>query len=119
VIQPLLYAVAAAALALAAWALVFAVRDRAVVLRQLWGAAVVEGLMVVQAVVAGVQQATGADPAEPVVFWGYVVTQLILLPAAALWAFAERTRWSSVVLLVAAVAVAFLQLRLDQTWGAA
>lgn len=116
---PLLYAVAAAALALAAWALVFAIRDRAVVLRQLWGAAVVEGLMVVQAVVAGVRQATGTVPDEPVVFWGYVVTQLILLPAAALWAFAERTRWSSVVLLIAAVAVAFLQLRLDQTWAGA
>jgi len=119
VIPPLLYAVAAAALALAVWALVFAVRDRAVVLRQLWGAAVVEGLMVFKAFVAGIRQATGGDPAEPVVFWGYVVTQLLLLPAAALWAFAERTRWSSVVLLVAAVAVAFLQLRLDQTWAGA
>ncbi|VTR78029.1 hypothetical protein [Cellulomonas hominis] len=113
----LLYAVAAAALLLAGWAGWFAVRDRAVVLRQLWGAAVVEGLMVVQAVVAGVLHATGTVPAEPAVFWGYVVTQLVLLPAAALWAFAERSRWSSVVLLVAAVAVAFLQLRLDQTWG--
>lgn len=116
---PLLYAVALAALALACWSGWFAVRDRAVVLRQLWGAAVVEGLMVVQAVVAGVQHLTGAEPAEPTVFWGYVVTQLVLLPAAALWAFAERTRWSSVVMVVAAVAVAFLQLRLDQTWAAA
>lgn len=115
--DPLLIAVAAAALALAGWAGWFAARDRAVVLRQLWGAAVVEGLMVVQAVVAGIRHATGTAPAEPAVFWGYVVTQLVLLPAAALWAFAERTRWSSVVLLVAAVAVAFLQLRLDQTWG--
>lgn len=115
---PLLYAVAAAALLLAGWAGWFAIRDRAVVLRQLWGGAVVEGLMVVQAVVAGIQQATGTVPAEPVVFWGYVITQLILLPAAALWAFAERTRWSSVVLLVAALAVAFLQLRLHQIWAA-
>ncbi len=115
--DPLLIAVATAALALAGWAGWFAARDRAVVLRQLWGAAVVEGLMVVQAVVAGIRHATGTAPAEPAVFWGYVVTQLVLLPAAALWAFAERTRWSSVVLLVAAVAVAFLQLRLDQTWG--
>jgi 4-amino-4-deoxy-L-arabinose transferase-like glycosyltransferase len=113
----LLYAVAAAALLLAGWSGWFAVRDRAVVLRQLWGAAVVEGLMLVQAAVAGIQHATGTVPAEPAVFWGYVVTQLILLPVAALWAFAERSRWSSVVLVVAAVAVAFLQLRLDQTWG--
>ena len=70
-----------------------------------------------QAVVAGIRHATGTVPAEPAVFWGYVVTQLVLLPAAALWAFAERSRWSSVVLLVAAVAVAFLQLRLNRTWG--
>jgi 4-amino-4-deoxy-L-arabinose transferase-like glycosyltransferase len=117
VTDPLLYAVAAAALLLAGWAGWFAIRDRAVVLRQLWGAAVVEGLMVVQAVVAAIRHATGTVPAEPAVFWGYVVTQLVLLPAAALWAFAERSRWSSVVLLVAAVAVAFLQLRLNQTWG--
>lgn len=114
---PLAYTVAAASLLLAGWAGWFAIRDRAVVLRQLWGGAVVEGLMLIQAVVAGIRHATGTVPAEPAVFWGYVVTQLVLLPAAALWAFAERTRWSSVVLLVAAVAVAFLQFRLSQTWG--
>lgn len=112
--------VASAALVLALWAGWSALRDRPVVLRQLWGGAVVEALLLVQAVVAGIRHATGAEagaPAEPVVFWGYVVTQAALLPAAALWAFAERSRWSSVVLAVAAVAVAFLQLRLGQTWG--
>jgi 4-amino-4-deoxy-L-arabinose transferase-like glycosyltransferase len=117
VTPPIAALVAVAALALAAWALWWAVRDRAVVLRQLWGGAVVEALMLVQAAVAGVRHATGTVPAEPAVFWSYVVTQLVLLPAAALWAFAERSRWSSVVLLVAALAVAFLQLRLNQTWG--
>jgi 4-amino-4-deoxy-L-arabinose transferase-like glycosyltransferase len=117
VTPPIAVLVAVAALALAAWAGWWAVRDRAVVLRQLWGGAVVEGLMLVQALVAGVRHATGTVPAEPAVFWSYVVTQLVLLPAAALWAFAERSRWSSVVLLVAALAVAFLQLRLNQTWG--
>ena len=35
--------------------------------------------------------------------WGYVLTQLFILPIAAAWAFAERTRWSSVVLVVAAL----------------
>ncbi len=119
VIDPLAVLVAAAAVLLGAWAGWFVVRDRAVILRQLWGGAVVEGLLVVQAVVAGVLHASSRAPAEPAVFWGYVVTQLILLPLAAVWAFAERTRWSSVVLLVAALTVAFLQLRLDQTWGTA
>jgi len=117
VTPPLTLLVALAAAALGLWALWFAIRDRAVILRQLWGGAVVEGLMLVQAVVAGVRHASGTVPAEPAVFWSYVVTQLVLLPAAALWAFAERSRWSSVVLLIASAAVAFLQLRLAQTWG--
>ena len=103
--------------ALAGWALWFVVRDRAVVLRQLWGAAVVEGVLVVQAVVLAVVQVTGGSDVDGVLVWGYVVTQLIVLPLAAAWAFAERTRWSSVVLLVAALTVAFLELRLLQIWG--
>ena len=109
--------VAALCLALAGWALWFVVADRAVVLRQLWGAAVVEGALVVQAVVLAVLAAGGHD-VDAVLLWGYVVTQAILLPVAAAWAFAERTRWSSVVLLVAALTVAFLELRLLQIWGA-
>ncbi|UJP39238.1 hypothetical protein [Cellulomonas palmilytica] len=103
--------------ALAGWALWFVVRDRAVVLRQLWGAAVVEGVLVVQAVVLAVVQATGGHDVDGVLIWGYVITQLIILPLAAAWAFAERTRWSSVVLLVATFTVAFLELRLLQIWG--
>ncbi|ASR54763.1 hypothetical protein [Cellulomonas sp. PSBB021] len=103
--------------ALAGWALWFVVRDRAVVLRQLWGAAVVEGALVVQAVVLAVVQVTGEHAVDGVLVWGYVVTQLIVLPLAAAWAFAERTRWSSVVLLVAALTVVFLELRLLQIWG--
>lgn len=103
--------------ALAGWALWFVIADRAVILRQLWGGAVVEGVLVVQAVVLAVLQATGEQDVDGVLLWGYVVTQLVVLPVAAAWAFAERTRWSSVVLLVAALTVAFLQLRLLQIWG--
>ncbi|MBB2921527.1 hypothetical protein [Cellulomonas cellasea] len=115
---PLTALVAATSLALAAWALWFVVRDRAVILRQLWGGAVVVGLLVVQAVVAGVLLARGAASPDAALFWGYVLTQIILLPLAAAWAFAERTRWSSVVLLGAALTVAFLELRLVQIWAA-
>ncbi|GEL93837.1 hypothetical protein [Cellulomonas composti] len=108
--------VGALCVALAGWALWFVVADRAVVLRQLWGAAVVEGVLVVQAVILGVLAATQHD-VDGALFWGYVVTQAIVLPIAAAWAFAERTRWSSVVLLVAALTVGFLEFRLLQIWG--
>ena len=72
--------------------------------------------MLVEAVVALVQTARGDGPPDGPLFWGYVLTELILLPVAAAWAFAERSRWSSVVLLVAALTVAFLQLRMVQVW---
>ena len=102
-------------LALAAWAGWHTWRDRPVVLRQLYGAAAVEAYLVAQLVVVLVHPAGGGGLSG--LFWIYVVVQLALLPAAALWAFAERTRWSSVVLLLAALVVAFLQLRLLQVWG--
>ncbi|WP_069388061.1 hypothetical protein [Cellulosimicrobium cellulans] len=113
----LLLVVVAACLALAGWAVAFVVQDRAVVLRQLWGGAVVEGLLLVQGVVLAVLGATGTAPTDPVLLWGYYVTALFVLPVAALWAFAERTRWSSVVLAVAALTVAFLEWRLWQIWN--
>jgi hypothetical protein len=117
VIVPLALLVGALCLALGGWAAWFVVRDRAVVLRQLWGAAVIEGVLVLQALVAGILAATGSPDVDGVLLWGYVLTQALVLPIAAAWAFAERTRWSSVVLLVAAVTVAFLEFRLLQIWG--
>lgn len=116
---PLLILLVVACAALAGWALWFALRDRAVILRQLFGAAAIEALLVVQAVVAGVQLATQDRSVDGPLFWGYLATALVLLPVAAFWAFAERTKWSSVVLAVAAVTVAFLDWRLWQIWGAA
>ena len=116
-IVPLALLVGALCLALGGWAAWFVVRDRAVVLRQLWGAAVVEGVLVLQAVMVGVLAATGSPDVDGVLLWGYVLTQALVLPIAAAWAFAERTRWSSVVLLVAALTVAFLEYRLLQIWG--
>lgn len=114
--SPLATVVVALSLGLAVWATWRTVRDRPVILRQLWAAAVVEAVLVIQAVLAGLRSLAGAGPQEPWVYWGYVLTSLLILPIAAAWAFAERTRWSSVVLLVAALTVAFLQLRMAQVW---
>jgi len=118
VVLPLLLVLVALCLALAAWALAFVVRDRAVILRQLFGAGVVELALIVQLVVAGVLMGRGHHVNAPL-FWGYAATALVLLPVAAAWAFAERTKWSSVVLMVASLVVGFLGFRMWQIWGAA
>ncbi|HEY5515266.1 MAG TPA: hypothetical protein VIK12_03560 [Pengzhenrongella sp.] len=115
---PLALVVAALALVLVVWAGVFALRDRPVVLNQLLGAAVVEVAILAEAIVAVVHVVGGAHVREPGTFVGYMFTTLVVLPFAASWAFAERTRWSSVVMVVAGITVAFLQVRLLQVWGA-
>jgi hypothetical protein len=114
--MPLVLVGAALSLVLAVWAGWRAWRDSPVILRQLYGAGVVEIYLLVQAVVVLVAHPAGGGAASGL-FWIYVVTQLALLPLAVMWAFAERSRWSSVVLLGAAVTVGFLQLRLLQIWG--
>jgi hypothetical protein len=119
VLPPLAALAVVLALALATWAAVFAVRDRAVVLRQLMGAAVVEAVLLLQVVAGVVATVRGDAPADAVTFWGYLLTALVVLPVAAAWAFAERTRWSSVVLLVAALTIVVMQWRLLQVWGGA
>jgi hypothetical protein len=116
VILALLLLVVALCVVLAGWAGWFVARDRAVILNQLWGGAVIEGVVLIQGVVAIVLGATGAGAGDPLLFWGYYATTLVILPVAAAWAFAERTKWSSVVLLVASLTVAFLEWRLWQIW---
>lgn len=116
---PLVLVTAVGALGVAAWAAWRTLRDRPVILRQLLVCGAVEVLLLVQVVVGLVAVARGDGPADGATYWGYLVTTLFVLPVAAAWAFAERTRWSSVVLLVAAVTVAFLQLRAVQVWTGA
>ncbi|UNX53432.1 hypothetical protein MF406_10495 [Georgenia sp. TF02-10] len=116
----LLAVVLAAALTgvLGLWATWFTIRDRAVILVQLIGAAVVEAALVAQGVVALVLVLRGRAVADPWTFWGYLVTAVCLLPVAAVWAMADRTRWSSVVLVAVCVALLAMQARVWQLWTA-
>jgi hypothetical protein len=79
--------------------------------------AVVEALLVVQAVVAIAAPAFGNTPSGSVLeFVVYLVGALLLAPAAGFWALLERNRWSTVVLGVAALAVAVMVYRMFQIW---
>ena len=116
---PLVLLLGAMCLVLAVWAGWYTLRDRPVVARQLLAAGGVELTLLVQAGVAGAWWSRVAGSVSPGLFWTYVAVQLFVLPLAAAWAFAERTRWSSVVLLAAAVTVGVMEWRQWQIWSVA
>ena len=75
-------------------------------------------LLVVQLVVAIVAPALGNNATGSVLeFYVYLVTAILLPPLAVLWALLERSsRWSTVVLGVATLAVAVMVYRMHQIW---
>ncbi|GGI47858.1 cell shape-determining protein MreD [Agromyces flavus] len=79
--------------------------------------AVVELLLIVQVVVAIVAPTVGNPPTGSLLeFWVYLVSAVLLPPAAALWALLDRGRWATVVCGVAALAVAVMVYRMLQIW---
>lgn len=49
-------------------------------------------------------------------FYGYLITALIVPPAATVWALLERSRWSTVVLGAGALTVSVMLVRMQQIW---
>jgi uncharacterized membrane protein YqaE (UPF0057 family) len=79
--------------------------------------ALVELLLIVQVVIAIAAPFVGNAPTGSAVeFWVYLITALIIPPLAVLWALIDRTRWSTVVLGVAALAIAVMSYRMFQIW---
>lgn len=49
-------------------------------------------------------------------FWVYLVTAVIIPPLAIVWGLVDRSRWSTVILGVASLAVAVMLYRMYQIW---
>lgn len=79
--------------------------------------ALVEVLLVVQVVVAIVAPLAGNPPTGDLLeFWVYLVSAALLPVGAVLWALMERSRWSTVILGVAAFAIAVMLWRMQVIW---
>lgn len=77
----------------------------------------VEALLLVQLVVSIVLVVQGEQAkGDTVEFFGYIITALVVPPAAVAWAVIERTRWSTLVLGVAGLTVAVMLIRMWQIW---
>lgn len=81
------------------------------------GAAVIELVLLVLAAAAVIALLTGTRLAETGTFVGYILAAVLILPFAILWAAAEKSRWSGVVLAIAHLALAVVGLRLAELWS--
>jgi len=79
--------------------------------------AIVELLLVAQIVIAIVSPLAGNPPTGDLLeFWVYLVSAALLPIGAVLWALMERSRWSTVILGVAAMAIAVMVWRMHVIW---
>lgn len=81
-------------------------------------AVVSAGLLVIQVVVAAVSPLWGNVPeGDSLEFWMYVVTDVIMLPAAITFALADKTRWANYGIALAAFAHAVMLYRMTILWN--
>ncbi|MFF2634050.1 hypothetical protein ACFVR6_14305 [Microbacterium sp. NPDC058021] len=79
--------------------------------------AIVELMLLSQVVMAIAAPFAGNAPTGSALeFWVYLVSAVLLAPAAVLWALIERSRWSTVILGVAALSVAVMVWRMQVIW---
>ncbi|CAN7353658.1 MULTISPECIES: hypothetical protein [Microbacterium] len=80
--------------------------------------ALVEALLVVQVIVAIIAPFSGNPPTGDLLeYWVYLVSAVLLPVGAVLWALMERSRWSTVILGVAALAIAIMLWRMQVIWA--
>ena len=113
---PLVVAISVVAVALAALGGLSTALRRRIGTAHLATTALLELLLVVQAVVVTVALVGGERPAELATFLAYLVSVVLLPVAGLLWARSEPTRWAGTVLGVAALAVAVMLWRLLDLW---
>jgi hypothetical protein len=118
-VQPaLVVAITVVAVVLAVLGIASTIARRRIGLLHLGVAAVLEVLLLVQAVLAVVAMAGGNTPPETATFAGYLAGVVLVPVAGSLWARNEQTRWAGTVIAVAAVVVAVMIWRLLQLWEA-
>lgn len=83
----------------------------------LGAALLVEVLLLVQLIVSLAAPAFGNNPTGSLLeFYLYLVSAILLLPLAGVWALIERNRWSTVILGIACLAIAIMVYRMNEIW---
>lgn len=106
-----------AALIVAVWCGITALRNKPTDDPHLYGIAVVEVLLLVQVTIVIVRLAHGDRPAEFATFLAYLILVPFVLPIGFVLSLIERTRWGSAILGIAGLTLAVLVIRLQDLWG--
>jgi hypothetical protein len=110
------YAVAILAVVVAAFAAWHTVRRQAFSNPLFYAVAVLEVALVGVLVGGCVALAQTSRDVNGVLFVSYLVTMVVVPPAAVLWGIAEKSRWGTGVVSVALLTVAVLCVRVLQIW---
>ena len=79
--------------------------------------ALVELLLIAQVVIAIVAPFAGNPPSGSLLeFWVYLVSAVLLPVGAVVWALLERSRWSTVIMGIAALSIAVMVWRMQVIW---
>ena len=79
--------------------------------------ALVELLLIVQIVIAIIAPFAGNPPTGSLLeYWVYLVSAALLPLAAVAWALLERSRWSTVIMGIAALSIAVMVWRMQVIW---
>ncbi|MFS0868018.1 hypothetical protein AB3M83_11885 [Microbacterium sp. 179-B 1A2 NHS] len=74
-------------------------------------------LLIAQVVIAIVSPLAGNPPSGDLLeYWVYLISAVLIPPAAVAWALIERGRWSTVIMGVAAFAIAIMVWRMHVIW---
>lgn len=114
-IQELTVVLIGFSLLLAAVSLVLTLRNRAAGRWTLIGAGLLLLLLIVQLVVSIASWGQSGET-DGILFFGYLLTALLVVPLTGAWAYAELTRWGPAVLAAGAATVAVMIVRMDQIW---
>ncbi|PTW91613.1 hypothetical protein C8A06_1342 [Microbacteriaceae bacterium MWH-Ta3] len=75
-------------------------------------------LLIVQVIVAIIAPLVGNPPTgDPLEFWMYLFTDVVMLPAIVVFALVERTRWATLGIALVAMSSAVMVFRMQVIWA--